>query len=286
MVNPMRFPKAPLALWPPPLRQQNLEQRRRIPAPPDPGARQPMATPDPQQHAKRLAGELAASLVMPGMRVGLGTGSTASEAVRALGERIAEDTDLKVEAVCSSERTRQLAEQYGIPVVPLDGHPLDIYMDGADQIDREGRLIKGGGGALLREKLVAASARHRVILVDTSKLARRLGRGFPVPVEVVAFGLDATRQRIEALGGHAVLRTGPDGRAFLTDERHHILDVIYADGIDQPAHLGSQLKALVGVVETGIFTGMTDAVILADAKGAAMHSALDWPAAFDRHTQR
>lgn len=218
---------------------------------------------------KRAAAERAAALVTGGMRVGLGTGSTAAHLVALLGKRVR--GGLVIVAVPTSETTRRQAERESIPLTSLDDTPeLDIAIDGADEIDDELRLIKGGGGALLREKIVAAASRRMIVIADGSKRVRRLGR-FPLPIEVVSFGLGATRRAVAAAfersgcRGDATLRTA-DGKPFLTDGGHHILDAALGE-IPDPEMLASALAAIPGVVEHGLFLGLATGAIVATEAG-------------------
>jgi ribose 5-phosphate isomerase A len=219
---------------------------------------------------KRAAAERAAALVHDGMRVGLGTGSTAAHLVVLLGERVR--GGLRIVAVPTSEATRRQAEGEGIPLTTLDDAPeLDLAIDGADEIDGAMRLIKGGGGALLREKIVAAASRRMVVIADGSKLVERLGR-FPLPIEVVPFGLGATRRAVEAAcarcgcPGETRLRKGADGAPFLTDGGHLILDAPLG-AIPEPEALATALAAIPGVVEHGLFLGLATGAILANEAG-------------------
>src|SRR5499433_1364384 len=180
---------------------------------------------------KRAAAARAVEFVRSGMRLGLGTGSTARPFVELLGERVR--GGLRVVGVPTSEATRRDAERWGIPLTTLDETPaLDLTVDGADEIAPDLTLIKGGGGALLREKIVAAASRRMVVIADSSKLVATLGH-FPLPVEVVPFGLAATRRAVEAAAaaagcaGPALLRRAKDGHAFVTDGGHWILDAAF-----------------------------------------------------------
>src|SRR5215218_9039053 len=211
------------------------------------------------QDLKRAAAERAAALVTDGMRLGLGTGSTAALFVAALGERVR--GGLSVVGVPTSESTRAQAEREGIPLTTLDHTPeLDLTVDGADELDDRLRLIKGGGGALLREKIVAAASRPMVVIADGSKRVERLGR-FPLPIEVVPFGLEATRRAVAAAigragcGGSLSLRTAANGGPFVTDGGHVLLDADLGR-IDEPEELASALAAVPGVVEHGLFLGL------------------------------
>jgi len=186
-----------------------------------------------QEREKQLAAEACAALVEPGMVIGIGTGSTAAYAVRKLGERVREG--LRVRGLPTSEATRRLAEAEGIPLVTFaDVTALDLTLDGADEFDSQLNLTKGGGGALFREKIVAAASRRLVIFADSSKRVARLGR-FPLPVEVNPFGWQATAARIEALGAGVKLRGGA-GQPFVTDNHGYVLDCTFGT-IADPAVL-------------------------------------------------
>lgn len=218
---------------------------------------------------KIKAAETALSYVEDGMRLGIGTGSTAEEFVRLLAERVADG--LSVRGVPTSERTARLCVELGVPLNSLDELPeLDLAIDGADEVDRALRLIKGGGGALLREKIVAAASERVIIIADESKLVETLG-AFPLPVEVNLFGLAATRVAIEkaasalGLGGEILLRPGEDG-PFRTDGGHFILDASFGR-IPEAEALSDALHAIPGVVEHGLFLSMTTAAIIAGEAG-------------------
>jgi ribose 5-phosphate isomerase A len=219
---------------------------------------------------KRQAAARALDFIEPGMRLGLGTGSTAKHFVTLLAERVRAGLD--VVAVATSEATRILAQQQGIPLVPLDQPPvLDLTVDGADEIAPDLSLIKGGGAALLHEKIVAAASRRMVVIADDSKWVPILGR-FPLPVEVVPFGLAATRAAVEAAArasgspGPANLRMGSDGHPLVTDGGHWLLDAALGQ-IADPAALATRLNAVPGVVEHGLFIGMANTAILAGRDG-------------------
>lgn len=204
------------------------------------------------------------------MRLGLGTGSTAALFVTALGERVAAGLDIV--GVPTSEATRRQADALGIRLATLEEEPeLDLTIDGADEIDPALNLIKGAGGALLREKIVASASRRMVVIADGSKEVRTLGR-CPLPVEVVPFGLETTRRRVAALlremdlDGEPVLRRRPGGRAFETDGGHLILDVVLGVIPDAPA-LALALSGLVGVVEHGLFIGLASAALIGTESG-------------------
>ena len=219
---------------------------------------------------KRQAAALAVGWVRPGMRLGLGTGSTAKHFVELLAERVRDG--LKVVAVPTSETTRADAQRLGVPLTTLDETPeLDMTVDGADEIGPDLTLIKGGGGALLREKIVAAASARMVVIADESKWVKTLGR-FALPVEVMPFGLAATRRAIEAAAaaagcpGKIVLRQGKDGHAFVTDGGHWILDASL-DHIVDAKSLAERLSSIPGVVEHGLFIGLAQAAILAGTTG-------------------
>jgi ribose 5-phosphate isomerase A len=228
-----------------------------------------------QDRAKQAVGERAAGLVETGMRLGLGTGSTAERFLRALGGRV-QSEGLAVTGVATSERTSRLAQELGIPLVTLDeAGALDLAVDGADEADQALRLIKGGGGALLREKLVASAARRTVILVDPSKQVQALGR-FPLPVEIVGFGARITLERIGALigehgepGGVARLRLDNYGEPFVTDGGNLIIDAAFG-AIRDPEALCQALDRLTGVVEHGLFIGLCDELIVGAPDGHVM----------------
>lgn len=221
---------------------------------------------DAQQQWKQSAAESAVALVEDGMILGLGTGSTAKLAVDALGKRVA--GGLRITGIPTSEATDHQARSLGIPISTLDEHPaIDLTIDGADEVEL-GRLnlIKGRGGALLREKIVASASKRLVIIVDESKLVERLGSHFALPVEVVPFGWQATARRLQALDAKIELRTSADKKPFVTDGGHYILDCTFGP-IASPAKLDSELNSIVGVVEHGLFLGMAAQVIVAGQSG-------------------
>ncbi len=221
--------------------------------------------------SKRAAAARALEFVSPGMRLGLGSGSTAKHFVELLGERVRGGLD--VIAVPTSEVTRSDAERLGVPLTTLDEAPeLDLTVDGADEIAPDLSLIKGGGGALLREKIVASASARLIVIADESKWVAVLGR-YALPVEVVPFGLAATWRAVEAAAaaagcpGPALLRRAPDGHAFVTDDGHFILDAAL-ERISDPQSLAGRLDRIAGVVEHGLFIGLATAVVLAGAGGA------------------
>jgi ribose 5-phosphate isomerase A len=219
---------------------------------------------------KRQAAAGALDFVRAGMRVGLGTGSTAAHFVDLLAERVRGGLD--VIAVPTSEATRAQAARLGVPLTTLDETPeLDLTVDGADEIAPDLSLIKGGGGALLREKIVAAASARMVVIADHTKWVATLGR-FPLPIEVVPFGLAATRRAVEAAAlaagapGPAPLRRGNDGHAFVTDGGHFILDAAL-ERIVRPEVLAKRLAAIPGVVEHGLFIGLAQVAVIAGPDG-------------------
>lgn len=220
---------------------------------------------------KRLAAERALTFVTSGMKLGLGTGSTAAHFVIGLGERVRAG-HLDVVGVPTSEATHKLAIEHGVPLTTLDETPeLDLTVDGADELDTSLQLIKGGGGALLREKIVAAASRRMVVIADDTKLVDRLGT-FPLPIEVVAFGQRATALAIEraakALGLDPVIhmRMGSANAPYRTDSGNLIYDCDLK-AIPDPAALADALSAIPGVVEHGLFIGLCSAAVLAGPAG-------------------
>lgn len=222
------------------------------------------------EDAKRLAAERALDFVSNDSIVGLGTGSTMRYALEDLGRRLADGRLRGVRGVPTSEQTATIARRLGIPLAPLErGVVLSLAIDGADEIDPSLDLIKGLGGALLREKIVAAAAAELVIVADGSKLVPRLGSLAAVPIEVVPFAIPLVLDRLDAWPGHADERRTSDGRAFRTDEGHAILD--YRPGpIADPAALDRALLAIPGVVDHGLFLGMATRAIVADATGVTV----------------
>jgi len=219
---------------------------------------------------KQTAALRALDLIFDGMWLGLGTGSTAERFVDALAEKVA--AGLQILCVPTSEATRERAESLGIPLTTLDETPhLHLTVDGADEIDGQLRLIKGGGGALLREKIVATASDQMVVIADDSKLVPMLGK-FPLPVEVVQFGLAATRRLVEAMAeqagceGEIRLRRTASGEPFATDQGNYILDCHFGS-IPEPEVLSFALKRVPGVVEHGLFLGVADLAIVAGEGG-------------------
>lgn len=219
---------------------------------------------------KIKAAAVALTHVESGMRLGIGTGSTAEKFVRLLAEKVA--GGFKIEGVPTSERTARLCVELGVPLKSLDELPeLDLTIDGADEVDGALRLIKGGGGALLREKIVAAASGRMIVIADESKLVETLGQ-FPLPIEVNPFGLVSTRITIEkvaaklGLSGSLAIRRSGDGD-FTTDGGHHIIDASFGRIPDAEA-LSSELNSIPGVVEHGLFLNMAALAIIAGPSGA------------------
>lgn len=212
---------------------------------------------------KRDAAVRAAALVRPGMVVGLGSGSTALLAVEEIARRLVAGALRDVVGVPTSRATADLARARGIPLTGLERHPMvDLTIDGADEVGPGGDLLKGAGGALLREKIVAAASRRLVIVVDETKRVERLGTRSALPVEVAAFGWSIHEAAVRGLGGEPVLRKDAAGRPYETDEGHFILDCRFPGGIADARAVDRALKARPGVVETGLFLGFSPEVIV------------------------
>ncbi len=220
---------------------------------------------------KRAAALKAVEYVRDGMVVGLGTGSTAKHMVMALGEKVRSGMQLR--GVPTSQETATLAREQGIPLIDADNAwVIDVAIDGADQVDPAFNLIKGGGGALLKEKIVAASAKQFIVLVDQTKRVPALGGSFPLPIEVIPFGWGSTARAIEGLTKSSVILRERNGFPFHTEAGHVILDVHLAR-IDNPRELEIALTLIPGVVETGLFVGRTDLLIVGTAKGVETYPA-------------
>ena len=227
---------------------------------------------------KRQAAARAIAFVKPGMKLGLGTGSTARHFVDLVGAEARKG--LQIVGVPTSEATERQARDLGIPLTTLDETPeLDLTVDGADEIDGALRLIKGGGGALLREKIVASASHRMVVIADASKRVGQLGH-FPLPIEVVPFGAAATIRQVEraaaklGLAGALTLRRRQDGGLFVTDGGHYILDCAFG-AIADPEALATALAFIPGVVDCGLFIGIASAAIFAGPSGVEMIGAVD-----------
>ncbi len=210
---------------------------------------------------KEAAARASLRFVKDGQVVGLGTGSTAAYFIQLLGEQV--KNGLRIRGIPSSDRSREQAADLGIPLTTLDEcQEIDVTVDGADEVDPQLRLIKGGGGALLREKIVASASRQLVIVADATKRVPVLGK-FPLPVEVIKFAQALVKKKIEALGAKIELRRTKDGEPFLTDENNHILDCRFGQ-IPDADYLARQLSDMPGVVEHGLFIGMASVVLVAN----------------------
>ena len=210
---------------------------------------------------KEAAARASLRFVKHGRVVGLGTGSTAKYFIQLLGEQV--KNGLRIRGIPTSDRSGELAASLGIPLTTLDECPeIDVTVDGADEFDPQLRLIKGGGGALLREKIVASATRQLVIVADATKRVPVLGR-FPLPVEVIKFAQAVVLKKIAALGAEVKLRQATDGKPYLTDENNHILDCHFGQ-IPDADGLARQLSDMPGVVEHGLFIGMASVVLVAN----------------------
>lgn len=209
--------------------------------------------------SKKRVGEAVVKYIKDGMKIGLGSGSTVFYMVQKLGERIKEE-GLNIVGIPTSRETAEWAKEFGVPLTDLSNiQQLDIAIDGADEVDPNLQLIKGGGGALVREKIVADAAKELYVIVDASKTVDHLG-AFPLPVEVVPFGWKVTAEKVAKLGCDPVLRR-KDGEIFVTDNQNYILDCNFNE-ILEPKKLQNDLKSLVGVVETGLFMNMTTKLLV------------------------
>jgi ribose 5-phosphate isomerase A len=209
---------------------------------------------------KEAAARASLSFVEDGQVVGLGTGSTAAHFIRLLGERV--EDGLRIRGIATSVRSEAMARSLGIPLTTLDECPeIAVTVDGADEVDPQLRLIKGGGGALLREKIVASATKKLVIVADASKRVATLGK-FPLPVEVIRFAKTLVTKKIAELGAEVRLRTNSDGTAYLTDENNYILDCYFGQ-ISNVDDLARELSTMPGVVEHGLFIGMASIVLVA-----------------------
>ena len=237
------------------------------------GAEQKMTATEDALQWKRKAGEAAVEHVTSGMVVGLGTGSTAIWAVRRLAERLRRQTLTDILAVPTSLETEQEARRLEIPLTSLESHPrVDLVIDGADDVDPDLNLIKGGGGALLREKIVAQAGRRLIIVADASKLSPRLGVRWALPVEVIPFGWKTQQSFLENLGATVKLRRDANRTPFQTDQGNYVLDCRFGP-IHHASKLAQKLKARAGIVEHGLFLQMATDLIVAGSQGIAHHTA-------------
>jgi ribose 5-phosphate isomerase A len=216
---------------------------------------------------KQAAGERAVEWIESGMVVGLGTGSTTVFAIRRLGELVGSGQLAEIVGIPTSQASEQLAQEVGIPLTTLADHPtIDLTIDGADEVDPEWNIIKGGGGALLREKVVAQASLREVIVVDDGKLVERLGSTRAVPVEVLQFAWKPEADYLADLGAEVVVRRADGGEPYVTDEGNWILDCTFAP-IADPGRLAAQLSRRAGVVEHGLFLGLATDLVVASATG-------------------
>ncbi len=217
-----------------------------------------------QDEAKRMAARRALEFVEDGMLLGLGSGTTSSIFIQELGERVKQG--LHVRGIATSTASQRLAESLAIPITTFDETPiLDLAIDGADEVGPDLALIKGGGGAMLREKIVASAAKKFIVIADSSKLVRQLGR-FPLPVEVIQMALPVVRRKLEAFGLNPNLRHHPDGSRYITDEGNCILDCSCVE-ITDPAKTAADIRGIPGVVEHGLFLGMASLALIASDQG-------------------
>jgi len=222
-----------------------------------------------QNEAKALVGQRAAEMIADGMRVGLGTGTTSVMFIKALGKRVQREK-LRIRCVASSDASHDLAKSLGMDVTDLAHLPeLDVYIDGADEVGPGLALIKGGGGALLREKIVASAARRFIVVADSTKLVPVLGK-FPLPVEIIQLALPLVQRRLDVLGLHPKQRKHPDGSNYITDEGNFILDCACGQ-IHNRAGLATRLDRMVGVVEHGLFLNMAKLALIAGEDGVTEH---------------
>ncbi|MEE9513684.1 MAG: ribose-5-phosphate isomerase RpiA, partial [Anaerolineales bacterium] len=216
---------------------------------------------------KKTAGEKAVEYVESGMVVGLGYGSTAIHALRLIGELIRQGELEGIRAVPTADLIADEARKAGIPLTSLEDHPrIDVTIDGADEVDPELNLIKGGGGALLREKVVAQATLLNIIVIDEQKLSPVLGTNFDLPVEIIPFGWRPLEGYLRSLGAEPKLRTKTDGTPFVTDSGNYILDCHFGT-IDDPYALSAELKSRAGIVEHGLFLDLASEVIIAAGEG-------------------
>ncbi|MGC9502851.1 ribose-5-phosphate isomerase RpiA [Baaleninema sp.] len=217
---------------------------------------------------KQQVGKAAADLVKSGSIVGLGTGSTTAYAIQYIGERLQNGDLQDIKGIPTSFQARVLAKQYGIPLTSLDEvDRIDIAIDGADEVDPQKQLIKGGGAAHTQEKIVDSLAEQFVVVVDESKIVEKLNLGFLLPVEVLPMAMTPVMQKIEALGGKTTLRMGvKKAGPVVTDQGNLVIDVKFDNGIDNPAELEKTLNNIPGVLENGLFVNVADVVLIGEVK--------------------
>ena len=218
-----------------------------------------------REDLKKQAGEEAVRHIKDGMIVGLGTGSTVEYFLRELGKQV--KNGLKIQGIPTSVHTKRIAKDENIPLTTIEEHPkIDVTVDGADEVDSFLNLIKGGGGALVREKIIAFNSKKVIIIIDDSKIVKALGIDFPLPVEVVKFAWTSTRKTLEEFGCEATLREVMEGEPFITDNGNYILDCEF-EPIEDPEQLHVNLNNIPGVVENGLFIGLVDEVIVGGKQG-------------------
>jgi ribose 5-phosphate isomerase A len=218
-----------------------------------------------REELKKLAAEKAVDEIKDGMIVGLGTGSTMKYTLKKLGELVRKG--LKIQGIATSINTKRIAQEEGIPLTTIDVNPIiDITIDGADEVDGSLNLIKGGGGALTREKIIAFCSKKVVIIIDDSKIVKALGIDFPLPVEVVKFGWTSTKKALESFGCEVVRREIIQGEPYITDNGNYILDCDF-EYITEPEQLEKQINNIPGVVENGLFINLAHQVIVGGKQG-------------------
>lgn len=218
-----------------------------------------------REELKKLAGEKAVEQIKDGMIVGLGTGSTVEHALKKLGELVR--NGLEIQGIPTSIQTKRIAQEEKIPLTTIEEHPeIDITIDGADEVDSFLNLIKGGGGALTREKIIAFNSKKLIIIVDDSKVVKALGIDFPLPVEVVKFGWTATKKTLEGLGCEVVRREVMEGEPYITDNGNYILDCDF-EYIKEPDQMEIDINNIPGVVENGLFINLAHQVIVGGKQG-------------------
>ena len=218
-----------------------------------------------KEELKKLAGEKAVDYIEDGMIVGLGTGSTVEYTLKKLGKLV--KSGLKIKGIPTSVHTKRIAIEQEIPLTTLEENPvIDITIDGADEVDSNLNLIKGGGGALAREKIIAFNYKKVIIVIDDSKIVKALGIDFPLPVEVLKFGWTSTKKTLEELNCIVELRKIMGNEPFITDNSNYILDCEF-DKIDEPEQLEININNIPGVVENGLFIGLVDEVIVGGKQG-------------------
>jgi ribose 5-phosphate isomerase A len=218
-----------------------------------------------REELKKLAGEEAVKYIKDGMIVGLGTGSTVEYTLRKLGKKVGEG--LNIQGIPTSIHTKRIANEENIPLTTLEENPeIDLTVDGADEVDSYLNLIKGGGGALTREKIIAFNSKKVIIVIDDSKVVKALGIDFPLPVEVIKFGWTSTKKTLEKFGCEVKLREIMENEPYITDNGNYILDCEF-ERIEDPEQLDADINLIPGIVETGLFIGLVDEVIVGSKQG-------------------